>query len=261
MCPVHPPGFTSARYQVEPVYMAGGGLPSLLVLDMSRLSLAEWCLVLGSERSFEISRGKGADKEIICVTNQKCRWSDTLPTVSRAFGTHRHVCLILLYCVLSYCAPTFSSDIEFCDPCHTYDKPTLTALRCFLFWTAFGNNSKAQCLSWSIIFDVIPYKCRQLFPQTGSGFICYLLYLPVPLNVMCVRPHCTSWLTCCVYYDCRPDSPHITISPSGWHRQTGRQWEGTRLHHGIFDQLAQSFRLPQLATQIHWRIIILMACH
>lgn len=142
-------------------------------------------------------------------------------------GMCQRVCLILLSCVLSYCAPTFSSDIEFCGLCHTYDEPTLTAFRCFLFWTSIGNNSRAECLSWSVIFDVIPYKCQQLFPQTGSGFICYLLYLPVPLNFMCVRPHCTSWLTCCVYYDSRPDSPHITISPSGWHRrQADNEKEG-----------------------------------
>lgn len=251
-----PPGFTSSRYQVEPVYMGGkkGGLMSVLVLDMSRLSLAEWCLMLGSERSF-LFGGGGADKEINCVPHQKWRLSDTLPTVSRAFGTCQRVCLILLSCVLSYCAPTFSSDIEFCGLCHTYDEPTVTAFRCFLFWTSIGNNSRAQCLSWSVIFDVIPYKCQQLFPQTGSGFICYLLYLPVPLNFMCVGPHCTSWLTCCVYLDSRPDS--------GWHRQTGWQWEGRRLRHGIFDQrLAQSSRkLKQLATQIHWCIIILMAWH
>lgn len=222
----------------------------VLLLDMSRLSLAEWCLVFGGGGGYN------------CITHQKWRRSDSLPTVSRAFGICQRVCPTLLSCVLPYCAPTFSSDIlSFVAFVIHMTNRLLRPLGAFC--SGHQLETIVECLSWSVIVDVIPYKCQQLFPQTGSGFICYLLYLPVPLNFMCVRLHCTFWLTCCVYYDSRPDSPHITISPSGWHRQRGRQWEGRGLRHGIFDQrLAQSSRkLLQLATQIHRWIIILMAWH
>lgn len=211
---------------------------------------------VGQRGIFWNRRGeKNADKEINCVTHQKWRRSDTLPTVSRAFGTCQRVCLILLSCVLFYCVPTSLLILSFVAL-------TLKAFRCFLFWTSIGNNSRAECLSWSVIFDVIPSVSNSFPKQAQVSYVIY--FISQSHLISCVSgPLCTSWLTCCVYYDSRPDSPHITIGPSGWHRQTGRQWEGRRLRHGIFDQrLAQSSRkLKQLATQIHRCIIILMAWH
>jgi len=68
-------------------------------------------------------------------------------------------------------------------------------------------------------------------PLRLSGFIRDVDDLPVPLNNACVSV-CTAHLdshTCCVCYDSRPDPPHITSSPSRWHRQAGEEQEGNDL--------------------------------
>lgn len=104
------------------------GLPSVLDLDMSTLSLAERRLLLGSERAFQMSWKQNCWQgnkmmRVRDTSKTKRRW-DTLPTVSRGtrpFGACQHVCLIILSSyILSHRGPTSSSDIEFCSTCHSY---------------------------------------------------------------------------------------------------------------------------------------------
>lgn len=258
MYPARPPGFTSSRYQKRSTW--GGkkvGLTSVLVLDISRLSLAEWCLVLGREGSFEIGGGKKMPtrKSIALHTKNE----DDLTLFQQSPG---HLVRVSVSALYYYYLVSFSTVFQHSLLILSFVALTLKAFRCFLFWTSIGNNSRAECLSWSVIFDVIPSVSNSFPKQAQVSYVIY--FISQSHLISCVSgPLCTSWLTCCVYYDSRPDSPHITIGPSGWHRQTGRQWEGRRLRHGIFDQrLAQSSRkLKQLATQIHRCIIILMAWH
>lgn len=237
MCPARPPGITSARCQVESTHIwnlsTWGGVTIRIRPGYEQIILGRVMSPVGQWEIFwNRLREKMATRTSI-VWHWKWRRSDTLPSVSRAtfpFGTCHRVCLTLLSCVLSHCSPTSTSDIEFCGPCHTYDKPTLTAFGCFLFFTSIGNNSRAKFLSWTVMFDVIPYVSANLSPNNlRFHVICFISQSHL---ISCVLGHTTppDFHTCCVYYDSRPNSPQITISPSGWHRQAGRQWIGRRVH-------------------------------
>lgn len=82
-----------------------------------------------------------------------------------------------------------------------------------------------------VTLGVLQYKCQENLTQTASAsrvsFVLFV-YLPVPLHIACVSVYTTllDSHTCCVYYDRRLDPPHITSSPSSWHRAAGDEQEG-----------------------------------
>lgn len=74
-----------------------------------------------------LKSGGGDDKkEINCVTQTN---KNDLTLFQQSPGHLVHVSVSALYYYLvSFPTPTFSSDIEFCGPCHTYDKHTQESL-------------------------------------------------------------------------------------------------------------------------------------